>query len=643
MEADKRVDTVFPDGSPPPREGSHNSYYSFTDEQLWPHIVRASGSALVGIRAPRTERGVFRGRVLTNARDIRHAVDRISSINGATPAYLEDSENRQAYPVVRVTFNHFRSLIAVRGLPEVDYVEPQISFYIGCGQPDYLGDAADEDFAPNPGAQPTNRVPWNFRHMRIQDAWRLFNQNGQIVAPGRGIKIGVVDTGTFPDQPRLNEGFDSPAGSRSAPQHLYVDTEEVLCSHGTRIAGLAAAPADGNTTDYVGVAWGSDLVTVRVNDGVVVVGGTAIYGVGKGLDMVVDAGARVVTMAFGLPIESQYLKDKIIGIYENHPDVIMVVAAGTSVFDVTFPGTMEREVVTSTIVDYKPTPPYQYVRRAEAYFPDQVAYGPAVDIVAVHSSSDIPTTGDGSHPITTLGGSSCSTSLIAGILAIAWSRLPHLSRSELLDRLTNSAHYGQIEDVGDVSNGKTAKVGYGIPDAYLVAGGARRVWIDAPIWSSETAYTLVARIDGDVALFDFRWDSGESSQSISATATGTTARTHTVWATNRYDQAVIQASIEVRASRTATLRIFDVFAEGLGDNAVIDWATDKPANGRVAFGTSGNLSSGVNLPPELVTGHSVVLRGLRHRATYAFRIECRAEDGSASEARGSFYNPDIAQ
>ena len=48
MEADKRVDTVFPDGSPPPREGSHNSYYSFTDEQLWPHIVRASGSALSG-------------------------------------------------------------------------------------------------------------------------------------------------------------------------------------------------------------------------------------------------------------------------------------------------------------------------------------------------------------------------------------------------------------------------------------------------------------------------------------------------------------------------------------------------------------------------------------------------------------------
>jgi hypothetical protein len=341
-------------------------------------------------------------------------------------------------------------------------------------------------------------------------------------------------------------------------------------------------------------------------------------------------------------LESQFLKDKIIGIYENHPEVIMVAAAGTSVFDVTFPGTMTREVVTATIVDYKPHPPFQYVLRGIEYFPDEVAYGPAVDVAAVHGPSDIPTTGDAAHPVTTIGGSSCSTALIAGIIAIAWSRLPHLSRDQLLERLWESAHSNQIANVGDVHDSRTSTVGYGVPDAYLTAGGARQLWIDRPLWQSQLAYTLTAHIDGDPTLYGVAWDNGTRAWTTSGTTDGVSAQSRSVRVTNLHDGHLRNASITVPASAGLTLRISDVVAEGLGDDAVLDWTTSKPATANVDYGLHGAYTAHAKTAPGQRTAHNLVLRGLKHKATYAFQITCLASDGSKGTFQGSFYNPDSA-
>lgn len=84
--------------------------------------------------------------------------------------------------------------------------------------------------------------------MGVQDAWALFkNAQGVIDAPGRGIKLGIIDTGLYADAPRFDAAtFTLPHGARNPVELLTPMADPVVsCSHGTRIAGLAAAPAAG--------------------------------------------------------------------------------------------------------------------------------------------------------------------------------------------------------------------------------------------------------------------------------------------------------------------------------------------------------------------------------------------------------------
>jgi hypothetical protein len=94
------------------------------------------------------------------------------------------------------------------------------------------------------------------------------------------VTIGVADTGAYPAQRQLNDLFALPLltnGGRKPARHFSVRADStVYCNHGTRIAGLAAAPADGaiiGGPNLLGVAWGADLVTVKMGDGVVHHGG----------------------------------------------------------------------------------------------------------------------------------------------------------------------------------------------------------------------------------------------------------------------------------------------------------------------------------------------------------------------------------
>lgn len=210
---------------------------------------------------------------------------------------------------------------------------------------------------------------------------------------------------------------------------------------------------------------------MKVGNGVVQAG-TSVYAVVAGMDMAVAAGARVLTLAFGMPYASDYLRDNIVRIYDDQtrPSVLMVAAAGTNVPWVTFPASMTRETVAVTIVEYRPTPASRYKKYAGlSYFPDIVAYGSAVDFAAVNGPGDIPTQGNAATPLTTIGGSSSATAMIAGIAAVAWSKLPHLSRAELVSRLVESSSLAGIEGQTG-GEGRSQEVGWGIPDAYVAAG-----------------------------------------------------------------------------------------------------------------------------------------------------------------------------
>jgi hypothetical protein len=588
---------VRADGGPPPRteDLSTRSYRSLPDEELWHQIASIKPVALVGLKSPDMTRGAFRGQTLIPENETRRAIHTVQTIPRLRRINTEGPDDSEItpmplmadgvrYPAICVEIADVGALSALRSLEYVDYVEPLYFFDgIGCALPTYGGNAADENFSPNPAQQQPDRVSWNFRHMGIQDAWRLFNDgHGVIVAPGRGVPIGVIDTGVYPDQPQLNELFPLPPGTRSPAEQLSARPDStVYCSHGTRIAGLATAPADGTqstSANYVGIAWGSDLISVKVGNGVVQTD-TTVVSVVAGLDMAIERGARVLTLAFGMPYASSFLRDNIERIFDTRPNVLLIAAAGTNIPWVTFPASMDREVVAVTIVEFRATSSARYQKYAgPLYFPDIVAYGPSVDFAAVNGPGDIPTTGNTATPVTTIGGSSAGTAMIAGIAALAWARIPQLTRAELISRLAAASSLAGIDGQQGVI-GRSPEVGFGIPDAYVAAGGARRVSIEGPqSVTPGSSYTLTASTDGYVSFFRYQWDTGESTRSITANASGLGSRTHTVTITNLLDGSSLSTSLTVVFSGAHLRRIYSA-------EMVSEWATffdgkrvDRPVN-----------------------------------------------------------------
>jgi hypothetical protein len=626
--ADPDEDDVIPDpidartgesftseGTVPPRPDdlSTMSYRSLPDEYLWNEIARIRPVAVVALKHPDATRGSFRGRTLLTREDFSWAVEQLARLDGVR--LVEDGENGiiiptmldgERYPTVHVELSGAQALSTLRTLTVVDYVEPLFFLDgIGCSVPAYLTNGADESFTPAPGSQQADRVSWNFRHMGIQDAWRLFNNGfGIIVAPGKGKMIGVIDTGLYPDAPQFDATFQLPPGTRGPVHRMSARVDPtVYCSHGTRIAGVAAAPAAGRPSpgaDYVGVAWGSDLVAVKVGNGVVQTD-TTVNAVVAGMEMAITAGARVLTLAFGMPYASDYLRDNIVRIFDDQtrPSVLLVAAAGTNVPWVVFPASMERETVAVTIVDFKPNATSRYQKYAGiSYFPDIVAYGPAVDFAAVNGPGDIPTQGNTATPLTTIGGSSSATALIAGIAAVAWSRIPQLSRSDLVGRLAAASSLVGIEGQAGVV-GRSSDVGWGIPDAYVVAGGARRAAIQGPqtVMPGDT-YQLTASADGYQPFFTYRWDTGETTQTITSTADGPgKSRNHSVVVRNMHDQSTLQASTTVIFSGAHLRTVYS-------DELVSEWAT---------FFNGARVDRPVNVGQELPVGCSVVwVRGLEY-------------------------------
>lgn len=167
-----------------------------------------------------------------------------------------------------------------------------------------------------------------------------------------------------------------------------------------------------------------------------------------GLDRAVKQNARVITMAFGMLFGSYFVSDNITRIFDQNPKVIMVGAAGTAVSSVIFPATMDREIVTVSIVDCATIISGQCgLMKFWGYGLDQVAYGPGVDFVSVASVDGVPTTGNPSEAdTTTVGGSSSATAHIAGIIALMWSRQPNTARADIITQLANASSIHLIAD-----------------------------------------------------------------------------------------------------------------------------------------------------------------------------------------------------
>jgi subtilisin family serine protease len=279
--------------------------------------------------------------------------------------------------------------------------------------------------------------------MRIPDAWTL--------SSGAGITVGLTDTGISSTQGQFTSTFATGESTGRTLKLLRVSSQSTVydgCGHGTRMAGIIAAPRDGRSVS--GIAYRSNFVSVRQGDGVAAVSSSDAK---ASVRTAAQNGARIMVMAWESLNWFWQVSDEI-EYWHYNSQVLFFGAAGTSgcwdgILDsnVVFPADMP-EVVAVTGVTYP-----------SGGVPCGIHHGSEVELTAYLG---VPTTGQYTADVVEMGGSSNATAVVGSIAALVWSRNPGLSRDAVRQRLIQTAAYYPT---------RHPEQGYGVVNAYRAVTG----------------------------------------------------------------------------------------------------------------------------------------------------------------------------
>jgi serine protease len=498
---------------------------------LWKraHQASPSGAAefVVGLKARRTARGIWRDRLLVSAPQRRAAEHALERAPGVEIVY-RDTE----LPAVTVRVDNVAAVRGIRRLASVDYVDPlymplRVADF-GCNSPALSTSGSSVDAVGDV-------LPWSFSAQRIAQAW------GHIPGgPGAGITVGVIDTGVNQGQtqlqlPQFTSGMSSGRTVSNLGSNVWSnDSPWGQCNHGTRMAGLIAAPRDG--TNIVGIAWKANLTTVHTHDSVVI-GSDNASDIVRGIRKVVNAGGwpgppKIITLAFGNPIvlgDMHYIEDQIRETYYSNANVLFLGAAGTDfcLFGLAFPGYLPEVTTIAGVAADRRTPS------------NGSCAGDAVDLAAIVGNGNIETTGRTTGEVVGLGGSSGATATIAGVAAMVWSRYPSWSRDQVRARLEASG-----------LGYRDSQIGYGVPDAYKAVGGFTTLQIGgAGSYEPGQTYTLRANTGFGDGPFVYQWSTGQTGQEITRVMPASGSQTTTVTVTDLTDGTTMSAKVTARPQR----------------------------------------------------------------------------------------------
>lgn len=472
------------DGIPTRQSERHGTFLDLSDAALWSLVEVADSQLTVGLKAPGASRGVYKGRILMDQTQWREAEAAVRAQPGVT-ILASDT----LLPTLRVRIGNTAVLGAIRGLPVVDYVEPAI-VPSGLGSiwaSDGVSGCTKENWTGTKIYLNGDILPETFTGMQLPEAWAR--------SKGSGVTIGLTDTGIFSEQAEFTSNF---ASGESAGR--WIELHGVAgygpyddCGHGTRMAGVIAAPKNGQ--NVVGAAWGANLVSARQANGVADVDA---YNARDAIRLVVNRGSKIVVMAWQSINWMWAVSDEINYWYYNSP-VMFFGAAGTSpcgVVDdgnVVFPAEMD-EVIAVTAVEYP-----------GGYVPCGAHRGPEVDLAAYHNQ---PTTGKYTSDVWSVGFSSNATGVVAGVAALVWSQNPTWSRDQVRNRLYISGRYH--------IRGST-ETGHGLINAFCAVGGFCDVVLQgagAVNSAYTTSETYTAKPYVGSGSFSYKWSTGETTQSI---------------------------------------------------------------------------------------------------------------------------------
>lgn len=247
------------------------------------------------------------------------------------------------------------------------------------------------------------------------------------VSKGRGVKIGIVDTGVFVDHPSLKPNFVE--GYNTVKRNADVSDSY---GHGTKVAGIICSIGPTN----VGVAPESKFYIAKVMSDSNYISSSSVIG---GIQWCIDKGVDIINISLGSTTPCSTFKAVTDLAIKNN--IIIVAASGYE----------------SSPKSPACTPGVICVGCAREVNGDYVTYvsceSDRIDLVA--QGFLLVTTSNNGGAVGFFG-TSATSSVITGILALLKSAYPTLGREDLINRL-----YSMCRDLG--TPGKDPVFGRGIP------------------------------------------------------------------------------------------------------------------------------------------------------------------------------------
>ncbi|MBD8891304.1 S8 family peptidase [Roseibium litorale] len=225
------------------------------------------------------------------------------------------------------------------------------------------------------------------------------------LSKGRGVSVGVVDSGidaTHPDlKDRIVSQHDFVAGNTGV-----IEKSESGEAHGTAIAGIIAADAD-NALGIVGVAPEAGIIELRACwQGSAATGQCNSFSLARALNFAIINKIKVINMSLGGPFDA--LLEELVRAAISHG--LLVVAARGEGTDVAFPASVPG-VLSAGASGHEPAIP-----------------APAVDILSTAPG----------NAFRYVAGSSASAALVSGVAALLLSARPSISSTDLATILRTS-------------------------------------------------------------------------------------------------------------------------------------------------------------------------------------------------------------
>ncbi len=344
---------------------------------------------------------------------------------------------------IDVKVENLQTIIDLRKMEGIRYIEPDGFQLIapdetrsasGCGfDGDYIYGV---DYGTlNTGA----KIPWNYYDHKVNQAWSY--------SKGRGIGVGVIDTGLSPNQANLSYKFDDYYSGRYIQKYgTYIDSNwwwsnnldgpNDQCGHGTSCVSAISAP-NNNNGSFVGVAYECNMVSYRGTSDVVLNDYHEKKGVANALIALGNrSDIKIISMSVGYPWSIGRVKDAVRYAYSKGK--LIFAAGGTSTsytnwYGVIFPATMSETVAVTG------------VEEQTAYNECDVCHkGNKIDFTFIMERSNNhhqPVLGYNNYTSNYFGGSSVATASTAGIAALVWAKYPWWSRAQVLNRMKQSAHF----------------------------------------------------------------------------------------------------------------------------------------------------------------------------------------------------------